>query len=86
MKDKKDFSVLTLEELLKEEKKCKRNDIYSFLLFGLIGVIMMYSVIKKGFSWATIAIPFILLFLVSLYAKLQSEKLKEIKRAIKAKK
>lgn len=82
MFNKKDYSKMTLEELLLEEKKVKQSDTFSAGFIGFCIGIIVYGVVKNGFGLIYIAIP---LFLISAFYKnsqVQKQKLKEIKTEI----
>ncbi|PWK27137.1 hypothetical protein LV89_01951 [Arcicella aurantiaca] len=85
MLDKKDYSKLTLEELLLEEKKVKQNEILSAGFIGFCVGVMIFGLVKNGFGFLYIAI---LLFLISASyknSKVQKQKLKQIQAEINLK-
>jgi uncharacterized membrane protein YoaK (UPF0700 family) len=82
MLDKKDYSKLTLEELLLEEKKVKQNEIFSAGFIGFCVGVMIFGLVKNGFGFLYIAIP---LFLISAFyknSKVQKQKLEQIQTEI----
>ncbi len=62
MSEQKDYSKLTFEELVKEEKKIKKNEITSAVIIGcLIGVII-YGIAQKGFGFLYMSISLLLIY------------------------
>lgn len=84
MSDKKDYSKLTLEELLVEEKKTKKNETFSAGLIGFMMGIMIYGIVTKGFGFLYIAIPLFLIFLFYKNSQTQKQNLKQIQAEIDA--
>jgi hypothetical protein len=83
---KKDYSALTLEELLLEEKKIKRNETFAAGFVGFLIGIMVFGVVKNGFGLVYIAIPLFLISGVVANSKVQKQHLKEIQAEIEQKK
>lgn len=65
MENKKPLSEFTDEELIQEEKKQKKDSIYHALGIGFMVGVAVYSVVKNGFSFVTIAIIGFVVFIVS---------------------
>ena len=84
MSDKKDYSEFTLEELVLEEKKVKKNEAFSAGLIGFMVGIMIYGIITKGFGFLYIAIPLFLIFLFYKNSQTQKQNLKQIQAEINA--
>ncbi|WP_133272165.1 FUSC family protein [Hymenobacter radiodurans] len=82
MSDKKDYSELTLEELLIEEKKVKKNAVFSAGLIGFMVGIMIYGIVTKGFGFLYIAIPLFLILLIYKNSQIQKQNLKQIQAEI----
>ncbi len=85
MSDKKDYSKLTLEELLVEERKAKKNAVFSAGLIGFMVGIMIYGIVKNGFGFLYIAIPLFLIFVIYKNSKTQKQNLKQIQAEINIK-
>ncbi len=60
--DNKDYSKLTLEELIVEEKKIKRNQIISAIIIGFLIGVIVYGIAKNGFGFLYIFIPLFLIY------------------------
>ena len=82
MLDKKDYSQLTLEELLIEEKKIKNNEILSAGLIGVLIGVMVYGVVKNGFGFLYIAIPLFLIAGIYKNSQIQKQNIKQIQAEI----
>jgi hypothetical protein len=82
MLDKKDYSKLTLEELMLEEKKIKQNEILSAGFIGFCVGIMIFGLVKNGFGFLYIIIPLVLISAFYKNSQVQKEKLKEIQNEI----
>lgn len=85
MSDKKDYSKLTLEELLKEEKKIKKNETISAFIIGFLISVMVYGVAKNGFGFLYIFIPLILIGGVYKNSQKLKDNLKQIRTEINTK-
>lgn len=85
MLDKKEYSNLTLEELLLEEKKVKQNELLSAFLIGILAAVMVYGIVKDGFGFIYIAIPVIMISGLYKKSKSQKQQLKQIQTEIKVK-
>ena len=85
MFEQKDYSQLTLEELLLERKKSKQNELFSAGAIGFLVGVMIYGLVTKGFGFLYVAIP--LLLILGLYKNSQTQKsnLTQIQAAINAK-
>ncbi|MEA5458647.1 hypothetical protein VB796_06345 [Arcicella sp. LKC2W] len=82
MLDKKDYSKLTLEELLLEEKKVKQNEILSAGFIGFCVGVMIFGLVKNGFGFLYIVIPLVLISAFYKNSQVQKQKLKEIQSEI----
>lgn len=79
--ESKKLTDLTLEELIQEEKKEKKNQMnYTFIIGILIGI-AVYSVFKNGFGFLTI-----ILFIFVLNFMAKSTRYKDIQKEIKLRK
>jgi hypothetical protein len=86
MFDKNDYSKLTLQELLIEEKKIKKNETLSAGLIGLMIGIMVYGFIRNGFGFLYLAIPVFLIWGIYKNSQIQKQNLKQIQTEINTKK
>ncbi len=86
MLDKKDYSKLTLEELLIEENKIKKNEIISAVLIGVLLGVMLYGIAKNGIGFIYIFIPLLLMSGIYKNSQNQKQNLKEVEESINAKK
>ncbi|MBK6795374.1 MAG: hypothetical protein IPG76_00835 [Acidobacteria bacterium] len=86
MLSKKDYSKLTLEELLTEEQKVKRNGTYSAGFIGILIGVMIYGVGKNGFGFLALAIPLFLISVIYKNSQLQKQNLELIQTEISLKK
>ena len=77
MLDNKDYSKMTLEELMSEEKKMKSQKIPTALFIGVLIGIAVYSATHKGF-----VLPIILLIVAFLIGKRNSQTTKSIQEEI----
>ena len=85
MLDDKDYSKLTLEELLIEEKKIKKNETIAAVIIGFLIGIMVYGVVMNGIGFLYIFIPLILIGGVYKNSQKHKHKLKQIQAEISAK-
>lgn len=85
MLDNKDYSKLTLDELLTEEKKIKKVEITSAVLIGFLIGVMVYGVAKNGFGFLYIFIPLLLIAGIAKNAQNLKQKLGQIRAEIAAK-
>ena len=77
MLENKDYSKMTLEELMSEEKKMKSQKISTALLIGLLIGIAVYSATHKG-----LVLPVILLIFAFLIGYRNSQTMKGIQAEI----
>lgn len=84
MPNNKNHSKLSLEELLMEEKKIKRNEIITSFIIGFLVSIMIYGIAKKGIGFLHIFIPLILIREFYKNTQKLKEKRKQIQTAINA--
>ncbi len=85
MFDKKDYSKMTLEALLIEEKRVRKSEAFSAGLIGFLIGVMVYGVVKNGFGFLYLAIPLFLIFVISKSSQIQKQNLKQIQTEINAK-
>jgi len=79
MTDKKDYTQLTLEELLAEEQKMKRQDISGSVFVGFLVGVMLFGLITNGFGLLYTAIPLLIIAAVAKNGQRIKEKLKEVR-------
>jgi uncharacterized ion transporter superfamily protein YfcC len=82
MTDNKDYSKLTLEELLLEEKKMKQNEKLSAAIVGFSIGVMVYGVVKNGFGFLYIFIPLALIVGIHRNSKNVKQQLAQIQAEI----
>jgi 4-amino-4-deoxy-L-arabinose transferase-like glycosyltransferase len=85
MPDIKDYTQFTLEELLAEEKKMKKNEIYAALAIGFLIGIMVFGVAAKGFGLVYIGIPLVLIFAITRNSKAHLQNRQQLQTAIRNK-
>ena len=56
-----DYSKMTLEELIAEEKRIKKMEITSAVAVGFLIGIMVYGVARNGFGFLYVIIPLLLI-------------------------
>lgn len=86
MLDNKDYAKLTLEELLLEEKKIKRNEITAAVMIGILIGVMVFGVAKNGIGFLYIFIPSILIIGIYKNSQKQKQNLTQIQAYISDKK
>ena len=77
-----DYSGKTLEDLLTEEQKLKRNRIYNAVWMGFVVGIMIYRLATRGFGFIAIAIPVVLVALTLKGIHTQNQNLASVQREI----
>ncbi len=82
MLDQKGYAQLTLEELLAEEKKLKRQSITGNVLIGFLAGVIIYGVAKNGFGLLYTAIPLLIIAAVAKNGQSIKAKLKELREEI----
>lgn len=73
---------MALDELLFEEKKIKKNQMYAALGSGFLIGIMVFGYLKKGFGLIYIFIPILYIIGISSYSKAQKQNLEQIRTEI----
>lgn len=86
MLSKNDYSQLSIEELLIEEKKVKKNGTVSSVLIGLLIGVMIYSIVKNGFSFLPLVLPLFLIIAVFRNSQIQKQNLEQIQVEVGVKK
>ncbi|MBB6003796.1 hypothetical protein [Arcicella rosea] len=82
MFEKKDYTQLTLEELLIEEKKMKKNESFTPVSIGILVGTMLYGLLKNGSGFFFISILIILIGGIYQNSKIQKQNLKDIQAEI----
>lgn len=82
MTDDKDYANWTLEELLVEEKRIKKNGTLSAVLIGFLIGVAIYGVANKGFGFLHIFIPLVLISGIYKNSQKVKESLKEVQEII----
>lgn len=77
MLEEKDYSKLTLEDLLIAKKKIKKNETISRFIIGFLVGVMIYGVAKNGFGFLYI---FLTLILISGFYKASQKSMKDLKQ------
>ncbi|MBC6697754.1 hypothetical protein [Hymenobacter sp. BT190] len=82
MSAQQDYAKLTLEELLSEEKKIKRNEAFAAGFIGFLVGIMVYGIVRNGFGFLYIAIPLAMIVLIYRNSQSQKQALQQIRAEI----
>jgi hypothetical protein len=80
MSEIKDYSKLTLEELLVEQKKIKKQQMYTAGLIGMLIGVIVYGLVINGFGWLYIGISLFMIYIINNGSK----KLKQHQELISA--
>ncbi|MCP9756845.1 hypothetical protein EGI26_16895 [Lacihabitans sp. CCS-44] len=80
-----DYSKLTLEELLIEQKKIKKQQMYTAGLVGLLIGVIVYGLVINGFGWLYIGISVFMIYIISSGSKKLKQHLELIKTEIEKK-
>jgi len=83
--DNKDYTNLSLEELLAEEQKIKKNETLSRFLIGFLVGIMIFGTVSKGFGVLHILLPLVLISAIYKNSQNQKKNLTEVQSAINTK-
>lgn len=86
MSEIKDYSELTREELLMEQKKIKRQQLYAAGIIGFFIGVIVYGFLRNGFGWVYISISLFMIYLTNKNSKTYKQKLEQIKAEIENKK
>lgn len=82
MSDIKDYTKLTLEELLNEQKKIKRQQLYASGIIGFFIGVIAYGLFRNGFGWVYISISLFMIYLTNKNSKSHKQNLEKIKSEI----
>ncbi|MDP1814211.1 MAG: hypothetical protein Q8K92_07145 [Leadbetterella sp.] len=86
MSEIKDYSELTREELLMEQKKIKRQQLYAAGIIGFFIGVIVYGFLRNGFGWVYISISLFMIYLTNKNSMRYKQKLEQIKAEIENKK
>ncbi len=86
MSEIKNYTNLTLEELLIEQKKIKKQQLYAAGIIGFFIGVIVYGFIRNGFGWVYISISVFMIYLTNKNAKSHKQNLEQIKSEIENKK
>lgn len=82
MSENKNFDKMNLEELLIEQKKIKKQQLYSAGMIGFFLSVIVYGFLKNGFGWVYISISVLMIYVISKNSKDHKQKLEQIKNEI----
>lgn len=81
----KDYTQLTLEALLAEQKKMKQKQTLSAVIIGFLVGIIVYGLVTKGFHLLFLLIPVVLIGAIVRDTKNLPQQLRDIAAAIRQK-
>ena len=84
MTPEKDYSTLTLAELVAAEKELKRKKMIAAALIGFAVGVATYGLVKKGLGFAYTLIPLVLIFLIYRGSKDTEQQLRQLRKEIAA--
>lgn len=82
MSEIKDFTKLTLEDLLIEQKKIKKQQLYANGIIGFFIGVIVYGFIRNGFGWVYISISVFMIYLTNKNSKSLKQNLEQINSEI----
>ncbi len=82
MSEIKDYIKLTLEDLLIEQKKIKKQQMYAAGMIGVFLGIILFGLVINGFGWVYISISVALIYLINDNSKKNKQNLEQIKNEI----
>ena len=85
MSEQKDYSKLSIEELLAEEKKMKKNEITAAILIGFLFGIIIFGVASNGFGVIYTLLPLIMILAITKNSKKHKKNRQALSAAIAAK-
>ncbi len=86
MSEIKDYTKLTLEDLLIEQKKIKRQQLFAAGIIGFFIGVIVYGFIRNGFGWVYISISVFMIYLTNKNSNGHKQNLEQIKSEIENKK
>jgi F0F1-type ATP synthase assembly protein I len=86
MSDNKDYTASTLEALLMEEKKLKKNEIMAAALIGFFIGVIVFGLIQKGFGFLYMFLSIGFIAIIYKGSQRRKQKLVQIQAAINEKK
>jgi hypothetical protein len=78
--ESKNLTDLTDEELVEKEQKLKKNATYHAFLVGLLGGVIVYSLVKNGLVWPT----FFPIFIIAVLEKRRQDEHKAVQKEIQS--
>lgn len=81
----KDYTQLTLEALLAEQKKMKQKQTFSAVIIGFLVGIIVYGLVTSGFHLLFLLIPVVLIGAIVRDTKNLPQQLRDIAAAIRQK-
>jgi hypothetical protein len=78
--ESKNLTDLTSEELEEKGQKLKKNATYHAFLIGLLGGVIVYSLVKNGLVWPT----FFPLVLIAVLEKRRRDEQKTVQKEIQS--
>ena len=85
MPDNKDYAQMTIEELLVEEKKAKKELTIAAVLVGFMVGVMVFGLVRNGFGILYTVIPLGLIYLTNRNSNTTKEKMASIKAELSKK-
>jgi uncharacterized membrane protein YoaK (UPF0700 family) len=85
MSENKDYSKFTLEELLVEQKKIKKEETVSSVIIGFFVGVIIFGLVKNGFGWVYISISLIMIFAIYGNSKKRKQNFTQIQTEINKK-
>ena len=82
MSEIKDYTRLSLEELLIEQKKIKKQQLYSAVMIGVFIGVLVYGFIKNGFGWVYVSISVFMIYVINKNCKNIKQSLEQIGKEI----
>ncbi|HHB77965.1 MAG TPA: hypothetical protein ENK85_01875 [Saprospiraceae bacterium] len=82
MPNQKDYSKLSMDELLMEEKKLKKNEMLNSVLIGFLIGVLLFGIMKIGFGFFHIFLPVILIIWIYKNAQKSKQNLKKVQLEI----
>ena len=82
MSEIKDYTRLSLEELLIEQKKIKKQQLYSAVMIGVFIGVLVYGFIKNGFGWVYVSISVFMIYVINKNSKNIKQSLEQIGKEI----
>ncbi|MCA0362974.1 MAG: hypothetical protein LCH67_02955 [Bacteroidetes bacterium] len=85
MPEIKDYAKVPLEELLLEQKKIKKQLLFTAILVGVLIGIMLYGLATRGFGWVYVGVAVFMIFMLNSGSKKLKAHLAKIKAEVEKK-